>query len=182
MAATENRAERLARNQALFREINERLAALLSERDGTLSQEAFLCECVHEGCVDHIAITLDEYRQVRATPLTFAVFPNKAHVVQDIERIVAVKTGYWIVEKQGAAAEVVEEEAEQRVGSIRRLAKVWRSMPAETGRWPSRSGPPSSPPGRQATSCGNCPSRTTGSRLGRGSAPGRSTATCGRGR
>jgi hypothetical protein len=114
MAATENRAERFARNQAIFREINERLAALLSERDGTVSHEAFLCECVHEGCVEHIAITLDEYEQVRDNPLTFAVFPDETHVVQDIERIVAVKTGYWIVEKHGAAAEVVEEEAEQR--------------------------------------------------------------------
>jgi hypothetical protein len=116
MAATGNRAERLARNQAYFREINERLAAHLDERDRTLSLEAFLCECVHEDCVEHIAITLDEYEQVRATPLTFAVFPNEAHVVQGIERIVAVKTGYWIVEKLGAAAEVVEEEAEERGG------------------------------------------------------------------
>ena len=116
MAATENRAERLARNQAFFREINERLAANLGERDGTLSEEAFLCECVHEGCVEHIAITLDEYQQVRASPLTFAVFPDEAHFVPDVERIVAVKTGYWIVEKHGAAAEVVEEEAEQRGG------------------------------------------------------------------
>ena len=113
MAAAENRAERLARNQAIFREINNQIEAHLNERDRKLPHEEFLCECVYEGCVELIAITLDDYQQVRATPRTFAVFPTEAHVVREVERVVAMKTGYWIVEKLGEAAEIVEAEAEQ---------------------------------------------------------------------
>ena len=114
MAATVSRAESLAGNQATFREINERLAALHDGRDATLIQETFLCECATDSCVDHVAITLAEYRQVRADPVTFVVFPNESHVFADVERVVEANSGYWVVEKQGAAAEVARAEARRR--------------------------------------------------------------------
>ena len=114
MAATEDRAARLALNQSMFRDINERLGALLGGRDDTFPREEFLCECASEVCVEHITLTVAEYRNVRADPATFAVFPDHAHVFADVERVVGTNSGYWTVEKQGTAAEVARAEALRR--------------------------------------------------------------------
>ena len=50
-----------------------------------------------------------EYEQLRSEPTQFAVVPNEEHVSLDVERIVAKRDCYWVVEKIGEAAEVVEE-------------------------------------------------------------------------
>jgi hypothetical protein len=122
MAAIEDRAERLARNQAIFRDINDRVGELRGTQDDTLIREAFLCECGSDFCVDHVALTLTEYRKVRAEPVTFAVVPSDGHVFPDVERVVEMNPGYWIVEKQGVAAEIVRAEARQNGGESDRGA------------------------------------------------------------
>ena len=97
------RAARLARNQSLFRSINERIAVLRSSMDQPRSH--FLCECASAGCVEHIAITPAQYQQVRRKRVLFAVFPNLAHVFEDVERIVDRHHGHWVIEKLGEGAE-----------------------------------------------------------------------------
>jgi hypothetical protein len=109
----EARAERLTHNQALFRDINERVDELLGRTPATAAREEFLCECASDACVEHITITPEQYRQVRASPVTFAVVADEAHVFADIEEVVARHEGYWIVEKQGEAAEVARAESER---------------------------------------------------------------------
>jgi hypothetical protein len=111
VSTQEARPERLARNQATFRAINNRLEELLEGRDDRVLREDFLCECARDSCAEHIMLTLSAYRQVRASSTTFAVFPTAEHVFSDVESVVAREDGYWIVEKEGAAGEVARAES-----------------------------------------------------------------------
>ena len=120
-ASHEDPAERIARNQATFREINDGVNELFGARDAFVVPEAFrpaakaplplLCECGSVGCLEQIALTHDEYRHVRENPMTFAVCPGEAHVFPDVERVVAKHQNYWIVEKKGIAGEIARAKA-----------------------------------------------------------------------
>jgi len=59
-------AERLAGNDATFREANEHIAerAETYRVDGLIS---FICECAEESCTEIVRLTMDEYAHVRAT-------------------------------------------------------------------------------------------------------------------
>jgi hypothetical protein len=97
---------RAARNQAMFRTINERLT-----RDDPLAEltgsHVISCECADAGCVQTLAISAGDYEQVRREPRHFAVLPG--HIVPDVETVVAEHKTYVVVEKIGEAGEMVEE-------------------------------------------------------------------------
>ncbi len=97
------REERVARNQSLFRAINERI----HELNGTLVQQApygsWICECADTTCQERIEMTLGEYEALRGHPARFAVLPDGAHVVPRGERVVERADRYWLVEKIGVA-------------------------------------------------------------------------------
>ena len=109
------REERLGANEALFREVNERVAEV-AERfiagetgDGRFN---FSCECGDRGCTEQIALTVGEYEAVRAEATRFAVVPG--HEVPDIERVVERNPRYLVVEKQDPDAEEVARETDPR--------------------------------------------------------------------
>jgi hypothetical protein len=99
--------ERAARNQALFREVNERLQELASTFQDVAGTTTFACECANLSCVEQIDMTLDEYEAVRSDPNQFAVLP--AHVVRDVEHIVREGEGFVVVAKIGAGAAIAAE-------------------------------------------------------------------------
>jgi hypothetical protein len=99
--------QRAARNEALFREVNENIARL-EERHGTTTAEpVFLCECASADCTDHLSVEADVYTRVREQPRLFLVIPG--HEDPQLERVVERHSGYLIVEKTGAAGEVAEQ-------------------------------------------------------------------------
>jgi hypothetical protein len=101
--------ERLARNEALSREINEALefgAAAVSSPDRFVRM---VCECGNESCDRLIAITVSEYERVRSDSVRFAVVPE--HVIDDVERVVEENDRFVVVAKrEGEAAAVATEE------------------------------------------------------------------------
>lgn len=100
------RKERLARNEALFREVNERLEEL-GRRTGTTDGGLdFVCECADESCTERIHLSLPEYEELRSDPTHFAVLPG--HEVS-VEHVVADRGRYRIVAKDGAAGALAEE-------------------------------------------------------------------------
>ena len=103
------RERRAGQNQSLFRDLNERINALQDARSvwGTISE--WVCECADETCTERIAMTPEEYEELRSNATHFAVATAEMHVVPDVERIVEKRERYWVVEKQGEAAEVAEE-------------------------------------------------------------------------
>src|SRR5438045_2099151 len=99
-------AKRAAQNQALYREVNERIEEL-GEGHG-FSLLDFVCECAIETCAQRIALSVGEYEALRAMPTCFAVAPDEAHVVPGVERVVERSARYWVVEKVGVAGELAE--------------------------------------------------------------------------
>jgi hypothetical protein len=99
--------ERLARNEAIFREINERTRSLqqrFGPEDPTTSYEEFLCECGDQLCVERVKLTVEEYEGIRADSTQFVVRPG--HSIQRIEHVVTKNDRYVVVVKLGDAAEV----------------------------------------------------------------------------
>jgi hypothetical protein len=97
----------MARNEALFREVNERIEDVQA---GFSAHERidFLCECGSDDCTQPLSLTLAEYEQVRQNPKHFVVVPG--HDVVDVERVVEQKDHYAVVEKlPGAPAKIALE-------------------------------------------------------------------------
>jgi len=84
-----------ARTEALFRDVNERIAESAERFDASSTQ--FVCECADPGCTDRLAATLNEYEQVRSDGATFMLAPGHEHT--DIERVVERRSRFNIVEK-----------------------------------------------------------------------------------
>jgi hypothetical protein len=94
---------RLASNQAVFRKVNEGIAR--GQWPGDENQHVgFRCECARLGCNSLIELTLDEYERVRGNPRRFVMIAG--HELPEVERVVARRTGYFVVEKQDEAGAV----------------------------------------------------------------------------
>lgn len=93
---------RAARNQSLFRDVNERLQGLADAFQHIAETGSFACECADTSCIDQMNLTLSEYEALRAVPNRFAVRPG--HVYPDVEQVVAENERFTVVEKIEAAA------------------------------------------------------------------------------
>jgi len=112
------RQERLAKNEASFREINERLEQGLRHVPHNPELLPFICECGDQKCEQHIHLSLREYERVRLDSRRFAVVPG--HVFPVVERVVSGNDGYEVVEKFGKAVEVTDEADRRTPGSAGR--------------------------------------------------------------
>jgi hypothetical protein len=93
----DERGKRLGRNEALFREVNERLREL-GEGFSPVSEEAeFVCECGSSSCGEHVRMPLARYEEIRSDPKRF--FVVKGHEELEYERIVSDNGDFLIVEK-----------------------------------------------------------------------------------
>jgi hypothetical protein len=106
---TEGREERVAKNQALFRQVNERVKGISEpfiEIAGSAGVELmdFVCECGRAGCHDTMPMTLDEYEQARAQPTTFAIRPG--HEAADVETVLTSNERFALVEKHTDESDV----------------------------------------------------------------------------
>jgi hypothetical protein len=101
---------RVAGNESLFREINERIQASNASHVWVDPPYAdWVCECAREECVVPVQLTVQEYEAVRADPIRFLVAPDEEHVSPDVEQVVSRHERYWVVEKRGVAGDVSEE-------------------------------------------------------------------------
>jgi hypothetical protein len=100
-----SRAERLARNEAFFRQVNERI----NEVTGGPSSDRFefLCECSDPACTERIELTRKEYEAVRADPRGFVVAPG--HVSPEVEHVVEREERHVVVRKEGLAGQIADQ-------------------------------------------------------------------------
>jgi hypothetical protein len=96
------RRERAAKNQSLFREVNERIEHLA----GAASSAEFICECLQAECDEPASLTRDEYEQIRSSSNRFFVL--RGHQFADIEEVVETNDSYLIVKKLGVGADVAK--------------------------------------------------------------------------
>jgi hypothetical protein len=100
------REQRLAQNEALFREVNERVETLAHQLGPNVPYE-FLCECANADCTFRLTLPLKVYESVRADPQQFVVLP--VHYTPEVEDLVLKEDAYWVVRKTGEAGEYVEQ-------------------------------------------------------------------------
>ena len=93
-------AVKAARNQALCREVNERIESLAD----TAGELELLCECADLECTATVTLSVAEYERIRSSPVRFPIAVG--HEVPDVEDVVEVADGYEVVEKKGKAAEI----------------------------------------------------------------------------
>ena len=102
------REKRLGLNEAIFREVNERLEGLAEHfKFGQGDPLDLVCECRKATCVERIYMSRAEYEAVRAHDTHFALYPG--HAEPEIERVISSHPGYEVVAKEGPAAEVAQD-------------------------------------------------------------------------
>lgn len=102
----EDDTERKARNEAIFREANEKIAAVRTELTMVDGKTPFFCECDDPACRETVSLDLAEYEEVRSSPATFVVVPGHD---DGSSRVVAAHSAYHVIEKQGVARRVAVE-------------------------------------------------------------------------
>jgi hypothetical protein len=109
----EPRLTRLAKNEALFREVNERISEISQElAPGAGNPElidGLICECSDPQCLERVGpLTIAEYEGIRQDPRRFIIAAG--HQAADVERVVDRQPTYWTVEKhEGAPSDVARE-------------------------------------------------------------------------
>jgi hypothetical protein len=99
----DRRQERFARNESLFREVNERIADV-SRRFAIADELEFLCECGRADCLAAVEVTRAHYEEIRAEPDRFLV--ARGHERDDIEVVLEHREDYSVVRKVGEAGDL----------------------------------------------------------------------------
>jgi restriction endonuclease Mrr len=106
------REERIGLNEAVFREVNERIEHVAETFDLKTEQLDLVCECGNADCEERISMTHSEYETLRSESHQFAVYPG--HEYPDVERVIARQKGYDIVQKSRGAPERIAEQTDPR--------------------------------------------------------------------
>jgi hypothetical protein len=100
------REKRLAENEALFREVNERVGAIASRHLDDDHVYEFFCECANTDCTVQVQATLAQYEAVRQESRRFLVAPQ--HALPEFESVVERTDEWWVIQKEGEAGEYAE--------------------------------------------------------------------------
>jgi hypothetical protein len=93
------RTRRIGLNEALAREVNERIESLASK---SWNREIeVLCECGDENCTAQLPVSLLEYERVREDATLFLVM--RGHEAPDVEDVVESFDGSDVVRKRDGA-------------------------------------------------------------------------------
>jgi hypothetical protein len=111
------RLEQRARNEALVREVNERI----EEVDKTAGEAGcggedivfeFLCECGGDAgdvaCGEQVRMTISEYENVRSQDDRFVVYPG--HEKEALEQVTTRNERFFVVDKRPTAEPFVEDD------------------------------------------------------------------------
>jgi hypothetical protein len=100
-------AERIARNDAIFRNANEGI----SEAAETLEMDRvpFICECADPACREIVQLSMQEYRGIREDPRLFLNVRGHEASAQGWAQVVEKHDRYVVVLKVGPAGEVAEQ-------------------------------------------------------------------------
>ena len=101
----ELRKERLAINEALFRNVNEGIRRGRRDPAGAATL-AIRCECGTLGCNRLFDVPLAVYEAVRAHPQRFLLL--EGHDVPEVEAVVEHHPGFDVVQKLGATGDIAD--------------------------------------------------------------------------
>lgn len=75
---------KIAHTEALFRDVNERIAESAKRFNSDATD--FVCECADPECADRVHATIEVYEQVRADATRFLLVPGDEDI--EVERVV----------------------------------------------------------------------------------------------
>jgi hypothetical protein len=99
-------AERIARNDPIFRDVNEQINAKAKEHNTSEEQAVpFICECADDHCTTIIPLSLGEYDDVRTDSRQF--FTAFGHErFEGLVAIVSTNHNHLVVRKSGRARDI----------------------------------------------------------------------------
>lgn len=100
-----SREQRIAANEARFRDVNERIAG---NQAGGGDPLEIICECGDPDCFERIAVSPSDYERARSDPTLFLAKPG--HLKAEVEQIAAETPSYQLIRKTGDAAAIAEEQ------------------------------------------------------------------------
>jgi len=106
-----------ARNQALFREVNEQIEQLATGLD-VAERGSYICECGDTRCAEAMELTRAEYEAVRRHANRFAVLPNHENVAA--ETVVEQYGRFSVVEALAGEASRIARETDPRLRTNKR--------------------------------------------------------------
>lgn len=116
----EERARKVAQNQATFRSANERIErAALSHHFEASQRVPFICECADPSCRELVMLSLVDYEAVRAHSNRFFLIAGHEDEEEVYERVLEAEQGYVVVEKiasAGVEAERLDPRADSASG------------------------------------------------------------------
>jgi hypothetical protein len=104
---------RRAANEAVFREVNERIEGL--QRDFALTAQEplhLVCECDRLDCSVGLDVPVDVYERTRQDSARFLVAPG--HADEDVENVVDSSGDYLIVRKHSGEPEEIAARSDPR--------------------------------------------------------------------
>jgi hypothetical protein len=108
------RARRIGLNEAVFRQVNERIEDLADTFGLAGEKLDLICECGNATCASRIEMDHGEYEALRSDSATFAVV--KGHEILDVEEVVVQRATYDVVRKRAGDAKEVAEQTDPRAG------------------------------------------------------------------
>jgi hypothetical protein len=108
------RTERVAANEATFRELNEQLEAMNQAIASITKDQRFLivCECADLTCVERFNVELPLYERVRSDSALFLVVTG--HVLPEIETVVERHGEFEVLRKNAGEPERIAQETDPR--------------------------------------------------------------------
>jgi hypothetical protein len=100
--------EKIGKNEALFRQVNEEIAVINDTFGAVTEVDAVVCECGDQSCIEQIHVDRADYERIRADSRNFLVIPG--HEIPDVEHVVERTERYWVVRKDpGPPSELARE-------------------------------------------------------------------------
>jgi hypothetical protein len=110
-----------ARNQALFREVNERIEQIAKSFDLD-GHDSYICECGNPQCTEPIELTRAEYEAVRRHASRFAVLPD--HENPATKTVLEQHGRYSVVETLAGEASRIARETDPRSHTNQRTPRA----------------------------------------------------------
>jgi hypothetical protein len=108
----DERGRRRGMNEAVFREVNERIEDVNRAFATITDVLEVVCECGNENCVEKLTLTIEEYERVRADPAAFVVVPG--HESPDLEVVVGGGDAFNVTRKRAGAPRALAEQTDPR--------------------------------------------------------------------
>ena len=106
------RERRVGLNEALFRQVNERLDDLNEALGWVGGRMQVVCECGDATCIERISMSPEEYEQVRSDTTTFALV--EGHDDPTVETVVERRHEFVVVRKHSGVPEQVATDTDPR--------------------------------------------------------------------